>query len=94
MPSALIAVLIDPSVPVRSKAAINDVAIFIFSPPFLCVMTTASAMFIPAEALCGNSLIQHELYLSGNEQEILVKSRSVSRYHRMAEYQHHGSKSD
>jgi hypothetical protein len=55
-------------------------------------MTTASAMFIPAEALCGNSLIQHELYLSGNEQEILVKSRSVSRYHRMAKYQRHGSK--
>jgi hypothetical protein len=28
------AALIDPSVPVKSKAAKNDVAIFIFSPPF------------------------------------------------------------
>ena len=38
MPSAPVAVLIGPSVAVKSKAAITDVAIFMFLTSFLCGM--------------------------------------------------------
>jgi hypothetical protein len=38
-----------PSVPVKSRAAKNDVAIFIVLTSFHCVMTTGSAKLIPSE---------------------------------------------
>ena len=48
---APIAVLIDPSVPVKSTAAKNDVAIFIFLTSFLCILTTDIATFIPSRGI-------------------------------------------
>src|SRR6266404_4960795 len=86
------AVLIDPSVPVKSTAAKNDVAIFIFLTSLLCILTTDSATFIPAEASCRNYLIWDELQLFGNAQEIFVNNREVSRYHPTPKYQRRGSR--